>query len=67
MSENRSSLIVKGNPTGTVRMLIEHPQWPRALSLSTAKAPFSLPGTKSAFKRKSAKKLLLSVVQIGMR
>jgi len=61
VSENRSALIVEGNPTGTVRVLIERPRWPRALSLSTAKVPFRLPGTESALTRKSAERVVLSV------
>jgi len=48
VSRNRSALIVEGNLMGTGRVLIEHPRWPIVLSLSTAKAPFSLPGTESA-------------------
>ena len=61
MSENRSALIVEGNPTATGRVLIEHPCLPRALTLSTAKARSTLRGKDSALTRKSAKRLDLSV------
>ena len=64
---NRSIFIFDGNPTGTGRVLIEHPQWPSALSLSTAKAHFSQPGTISALTRTSTKSVVLSLVQIQMR
>jgi len=46
VSENRSALIVEGNPTSTVRGIIEHPQWPRAVSLPLRRS-FRLPGSES--------------------
>ena len=61
MSENRSALIVEGNPTDTVRVLIELPRWSRVVSLSIAKARYSLPGTESALTRKSANRVVLYV------